>query len=545
MDTDKINKQTRFSGIPKIATILFVIGVMSLAVHHLALKSLGVDKAHGDESWLIRLELKLVTNEPDAVLNIQPPFESENIRLVGRVLKHSGLRVMPPARNAIDKRGIRLLADKTGSYPVTIDFTLQHSQTAHFHSASLKPLTTQRREFYLSDNDWLQLSDLLLETTLLDYAQDGLSTKELVDRIFELAMSLDSNDPSVLRSAPEILSSRSANQQERSILMTALCRRAGIPARMVTGLELKADTAAMVGYWVEVRLATGWVPYHPGLGYKESLPTRLVALDKYGSGIASVIESSPNPDQQLNQTVDTSIYVERTPDIAISPDNAHHEWYQVFLLDRLPVDTRQELALLMLLPLGVLLTGLVKQFGGIHSYGVFTPTILALAMIYAQWEVTLLMLVIILLLVYLGRPTFHGSMSRTPRLSIIFTLVAISMVFGVSLLDYMEVTTQSLLILLPIVILTSLIDRFFSVTESLGYHTAFVRLTWTLIITFAILPILQLVWLGNWLLRYPEFHLITLAGFIVISAYPVKGHKLPPWLILLAEPEKNTNKKSG
>jgi len=120
-------------------------------------------------------------------------------------------------------------------------------------------------------------------------------------------------------------------------------------------------------------------------------------------------------------------------------------------------------------------------------------------------------------------------------------VIAVSMVLGVSILDYFSLATDGHLILLPIVILTSLIDRFFSAVELLGYRTAFIRLAWTLAITLAILPVLQLYWLGNWILRYPEFHLFTLAAFILISGLPFTERKLPGWLGLLSEPAKKTD----
>jgi len=284
------------------------------------------------------------------------------------------------------------------------------------------------------------------------------------------------------------------------------------------------------------------VKYHPGLGLRNKLPINFIALDKYGDGIVSASIKGIAADEK-DYAFTNDIMLERMPITTRSQNISQSKWYQVFMLDRLPADTREQLSLLMLLPLGALLCSFIRQFAGLHSYGVFTPTILALAMTYAEKETTALILIITLALVYFGRPTFHHEVSRTERLSIIFTLVATSMVIGVSILDYFSLAADGHLILLPIVIITSLIDRFFSTVEKLGYHTAFVRLVWTIILTLAVLPILQLSSLGEWILRYPEFHLITLSLLILISYYPFAKFKLPAWLGFLIEPEKKLTKR--
>jgi len=173
---------------------------------------------------------------------------------------------------------------------------------------------------------------------------------------------------------------------------------------------------------------------------------------------------------------------------------------------------------------------------------VFTPTILALAVTYAEIETTALILIITMLLVYFGRPTFDHKMLRTPRLSIVFTLVATSMVIGVSILDYFSLASDGHLILLPIVIITSLMDSFYATVEKLGNHIAFIRLFWTILLTLMVIPVLQLDWLGEFILRYPEFHLITLSILIMISINSTAKLKLPSWLGLLREPVRKNSK---
>ncbi|MDH5516648.1 MAG: transglutaminase-like domain-containing protein [Gammaproteobacteria bacterium] len=525
----------------KIALLLFLASLLLMLGHSMFLEKLRVQ---GDENWLISLDITYMAEQNDSVLIIQPPYESEYLRLVGRKLSHPGLRVMHAPANSLNKRAIRLRSREAGNYPVAVEFTLQLNQTPHFHSNLSKELSTERRQYFLADNEWLQLDNTSLGVLLTEIGFDQARQERLPENIYSYVQSLPGKSTSQRRRVPDVLKTRSANQQEKALLMVALCRKAGVPARMITGLELKDDPVAASSYWVEAFVNGRWHSYHPALGYINNLPNNFVALDKYGDGIISAtVNATKLPKQQLE--LENAILIEQIADRFISPDNTRDEWYQVFILDRLPGDTREQLSLLMLLPLGALLCGFIRQFGGLHSYGVFTPTILALAVTYSEIETTLLILLITALLVYLARPAFHHEMSRTPRLSIIFTLVSVGMVLGVSVLDHFSFATGGELILLPIVIITSLIDRFFAAVDSLSYRTAIIRLMWTLLLMLTVLPILQLSWLGGWILRYPEFHLITLSLLIMISYYPFGKHKLPKSLSWLTERDKKREPKQS
>lgn len=540
MKTNMTSDMSHGQNMHKVALILFISGLVMVFAHFIFLQE---QQVPGDDNWLISFDVTYTTQQPDSVLSIQPPYESENLRLVGRALNHPGLSVVQSSQNALNKRAIRLRSREPGTYHASVEFTVQVNQNPHFHNDVNKSLSTKWRQIYLADDEWLQLDNLQLEVLLTDIGFDKLSLDKLPDNIFSHIQRLPGNNSSTARMVHDILGARSVSYQEKVLLMVALCRKAGIPARMVTGLELKESESVNSVYWVEAYVNDKWRSYFPGPGYISELPNNLVAMDKYGDGIVSILNIKSKI-RVRNYDLDNDIAIERVPDRLISPDNTRNEWYQVFILDRLPVDTREQLSLLMLLPLGALLCSFIRQFAGLHSYGVFTPTILALAITYADKETTFLILMITLLVVYFARPAFHHEMSRTPRLSIIFTLVAVSMVLGVSILDHFSPVTDGMLILLPIVIITSLVDRFFSAVDLLGYRTAIVRLTWTIILTLVVLPVLQLNWLGGWLLRYPESHLLTLSLLILISSYPFGKHKLPVSLGWLIEPKKK-NKTDG
>jgi len=517
----------------KIAINLSIAGFVLMLAHYVFLH---YHREYNDENWKIIVDTTHFVEQADTIISIQPPYESKNIRLIGRSISHAGLKSIPPKRDSIFKRAMHFRAKQAGTYQTEIEYSLQFSHTPHLHTAGAGAPAKKHREYFLSDDEWLQLDNPALEAKIADIISDESDKEKIIESIFHYILKFGRHIDTSRRSVASILVTHSANHWERALLMVAMSRKAGVPARLVTGLELKEDPLSNQIFWVEVFLGDRWISYHPGYGYRDELPAGYVALDKTGNGIISGHAAAASA--SAGYTFTNEITIERLPVSISGADMAERRWYQVFMMGRLPSDAREELSLLMLLPLGALLCSLIRQPFGIHSYGVFTPTILALAMTYAEAVTTSLIIVVTLVLVYFGRPTFHHELSRTPRLSIIFTLVATSMVVGVSILDYFSLASDGHLVLLPIVIITSLIDRFYSAIEKFGHHTAIVRLVWTVILTLAVLPILQLEQLGGWIFLYPESHLFTLSLLILVSYYPFGKHKLPQVFNFLKEHDK-------
>jgi hypothetical protein len=108
----------------------------------------------------------------------------------------------------------------------------------------------------------------------------------------------------------------------------------------------------------------------------------------------------------------------------------------------------------------------------------------------------------------------------------------------VSGLNYYDPGIDNTVTLLPLVILTMLVDRIYTVYDERGFHTALVRLVWTVIAAMlSLFVLLQTHW-GTWLVSYPEMHAITLAIVIIIGLY--RGPKLKdlPSFAWLKEPSR-------
>jgi hypothetical protein len=495
----------------KIAAVLIFIAI-SLIVVRLAL--LGSTELSDDQSWLLSINVQFRTDAPDtALVSLQQPFESANVRLNRRTLHHTGMQLVHRKHKEQTIRTVTFKPREAGEHYLAAEFLLQSSKSARFFTFKPSHLTEAEREMYLQIDEILVLTDeayqYIADATTLDLAEKDDIPQILVDYLFNLP----TNAKSSVGNLSDAVVLGSLTEAQKAIVMVSVCRRLNIPSRVVAGVALSDDPDARIMTWVEVHENNSWVPYYPEKGFAKELPAQYVTIDKKGQGILTY---------QDIDVMNWGIEIEELPQSPPVQDISQRHWHDIFNLNRLPADVREQLVLLALLPLGALITAIVRQVVGVHSYGVFTPTMLALAMVYTSAVTTMTILLVIAAAIYLGKPAMHSAISRTPRLSIIFVFVALGMLIGVSILEFMNLNTEGHLILLPIVILTSLVDRFLLTLEKDGRFIAMYRLFWTSLIALGIIPVLGLEWLGIQLLGYPELHLVTVALLLFMADYQGK-----------------------
>ncbi|MDF1813190.1 MAG: 7TM domain-containing protein, partial [Verrucomicrobiales bacterium] len=197
----------------------------------------------------------------------------------------------------------------------------------------------------------------------------------------------------------------------------------------------------------------------------------------------------------------------------------------VFELTRLPLGIQKTLELVLLLPLGALVTALFRNIIGVMTFGTFGPTLLALAFIFADWKTGIAMAVVILSVGLLVRHLIDPlRLLLVPRLGVILTMVVVSTIMAVSVTDYLGWTTEGQSVLLPMVILTGLIERIFTTVEEEGTGPTAKRVGGTLIVGFCCYLLLSSKTTGHLILVYPELHFFTVAAMVWTGRYA--GYRL-------------------
>lgn len=494
--------------------------------------------AGGDRLWRLTVDISSEETTTQApFLKISTPFNTPNIRVIQRIINHPGFRISNRSEDSLSRNNILAFASARGRQSLTAEFII-HVSTVPGTSLTdgTVELTTEQREKFLLNQDSLNLGHPSIQKTLMQLRQKNPDQEALIDAIFTMLKNFAPGRGNHVLNVPSTLASKKATTLDRALAMVALCRAAGIPARVVAGLILKEDINLQPYYWVETFQQDRWLSYDPGFGYKKTVPVNYLPMRKNGHEIVQI---------QNGKLVQTEFFLEPEYDHPYLRQMKSAPAVAMFDLTRLPLEARDDLALLLLLPLGALITALFRHLIGVHSYGVFTPTLLALSIVYTNIVTTSVIFLVVCSLAFGGRNVFPSTITRIPRLSIIFTLVAIILSMSVSVMFYFDLYEGGKVILLPVIILTTLIDRLYRTIDESGIQTGMRRLIWTMIITLLCLPIIQFETLGHLIVQYPEIHLTTLAVFLLISTYKGKQLVHLPIVKLLAEPEKPKRKRKS
>jgi hypothetical protein len=132
----------------------------------------------------------------------------------------------------------------------------------------------------------------------------------------------------------------------------------------------------------------------------------------------------------------------------------------------------------------------------------------------------LLILIVVVTIGLFGRSILERlRLLMVPRLAIILTMVVLCVVFTLSTLYYLFPTISAQAVLLPMVIMTMLIERFHVTMEEDGAVYAGKLLLGTALVAMLCYAVLRWPDMGNYVLIYPEAHFFTIAVFILLGRY--------------------------
>jgi hypothetical protein len=390
-------------------------------------------------------------------------------------------------------------------------------------------LSEQNRASWLSSSSGIEVNTATTTRIVDQIAHDKPETERLIELLFNYVSNNIRIDPAARSDSEGALNSKRATVLGSTRALLALLRTAHLPARIVTGVDLLTPSDQM-RYWAEVYDGEKWLPLDPASGYINQLPIFFIPMRK---GDDQLIRSE-------NASVTSSEWaIHRLPSYEGLLTGDTKKPTDILDLTRLNLPSREILSILLLLPLGVLSTELLRQFAGIRTYGTFTPTLLALALTRVDWTTAIVVFLLVTIISVAIRASMPNlGLQRTPRLGIVFTLVAMSMAIVVSGISYFNPAADNTVTLLPLIVLTMLVDRIYTVYDERGLHSALVRLFWTVVgATVSLFVLLQQHW-GTWLVSYPEVHAITLAMIIMIGLYKGPQLKDVPFFHWLQEPSR-------
>lgn len=478
----------------------------------------------GDRVWRLTYEIQCSTVEGGIRLHVALPSDMPKSRVFRRAVSHPGVSAGLTKSKKSGTQQLTATLQGAGTYEISGEFDIHvRPWNGAGATANLETLSAEDRAHYLRAEKSIQTDSPEVSRVLEELGVDRYPKSSFLSEIFKfcskrIATMSESSFDVGATDAAYVLGSGKGTPLGACRAMVALCRKSRLPARLITGFELKHEGEALPRTWAEVYLDQEWLPYDPVNGYEKELPASFVAARKDGSDIAWATAGTARL---------SASYWLLSP-LKVPPGFAGQEtstWLKIFDLRRLAISIQETLSLLLILPFGALITCVFRNFIGLNTFGTFTPALLSLSFIYADWATGLFLLGFVLLLGLSSRVILDRlRLLRVPRLSVVLTLVVLCVIFSVSAMEFYGVTTTTQAVILPLVIVTMLVERAFVSLEEDGLRMTMQLATGTL--TMALLCFLLLRWraLGELLVAYPEIHFFTLGALIAVGRYT--GYRL-------------------
>jgi hypothetical protein len=174
---------------------------------------------------------------------------------------------------------------------------------------------------------------------------------------------------------------------------------------------------------------------------------------------------------------------------------------------------------LLLLPLAALVVSVFRVLIGVQTYGVFSPALLGLIfrdLKALPWGLGIFagtVLVGWLLRKLLDR----YNLLLIPRAAVMLTLIVVFLITVVVASDRLGVHVTGYIALFPLIILTHMVERFWTVEAEDGTRSSFKTLFGTLLVAVAVAVCLSPDAVGRWMLRYPETLGLVVAALLLLG----------------------------
>ncbi|MBV9122800.1 MAG: hypothetical protein JO112_05555, partial [Planctomycetes bacterium] len=328
------------------------------------------------------------------------------------------------------------------------------------------------------------------------------------------------NDSGPWLGAVECLKNGAGDAGAKSRLLVALCRNRGIPARLVTGLHLSNGPDQLAHLWAEAWVRDHWLPmcatnHHFG----RVPPTYLV----FGFGDLPMVRGRKVAGLNYAFLIEHTVSEEEQ---AVDPWPLHRFLKQVSL-DTLPPPEERLVEFLLLLPVAALIVCFYRHLIGVSSFGTFAPALVGLAFRELHSLPGILVFVSIVLVGWGMRRILNSyHLLQVPRTAFMLSLVVIMLITIVVFANFQNPPLEATkyFSVFPMVILTGMIERFWTLEVEDGTTSSFRTLVGTMFIAGSIALVLGLPAVVRHMVRYPETLGLIMAAQLLIGRYT--GYRL-------------------
>ncbi len=507
---------------------LLSLGVM--AVRHQVLGD-EVRVPHGPGTWKVALVVQ-GKSEGDARLLTLTPLDFGRQHLLRETCQSAEFLDTPPdmrpdktpeTRHPERRRILWKKRAGQGNGPFRLHYEFFCSAASHRPSA---PMTELARDLAAPPKPGQDL-DVTLRNgadAVADLARDltaGLD--QPLDQAEALFRHVDheiANEPNLggpTAQPAECLKAGAGDGAAKARLLVALLRSRSIPARLVTGLTLTKGRDQRAHTWVEGWVDQRWLPMCPVHHHFGEVPPTYIV---FTHGETPIVTGHRVSDLRY------AFLVEKVgPEAAVGDAGPLRRAFLTLSLYMLSPTDQELVRFLLLLPVAALIVCLFRNVIGLPSFGTFAPALLGLAFREFHSMPGLLVFVSIVLAGWLMRRVLnHYHLLQVPRTAFLLSLVVVLLLGLILLANFRSLSATKYVSIFPMVILTGMIERFWTQETEDGTSASFRTLLTTMVIAATIALVLSFHGLVNYLFCYPETIGVIMALQLLLGRYT--GYRL-------------------
>lgn len=188
-----------------------------------------------------------------------------------------------------------------------------------------------------------------------------------------------------------------------------------------------------------------------------------------------------------------------------------------FIAKGIPINT---IYLLLAAPFIVVIITFARQIVGIAAFGIYTPLVIALSFIILGVYIGLGTLILVVIVSYLLRLALGAfRLHYIPKTGIILSVTALSFLVVIWLLSIYRVSLAASLAIFPMLVMSTIAEKFLSAQSEEGIRGAFFGVLKTIIV--AIAAYYLVVWdsFTNLVMSWPELIIAPLLVMIVLGRF--------------------------
>ncbi|MBE0494199.1 MAG: inactive transglutaminase family protein [Thiomicrospira sp.] len=352
-------------------------------------------------------------------------------------------------------------------------------------------------------------SDRIAAENLLDEAYQRSSTPQSLTReVIKLVAESNRNQNSELLLA----------NHSRPHLLEKLLSHAGLKARVAMALALQdARRNQSLVPMIEIYADDEWVVFDPLTGV-QGLPTNMMFWHRDGGSLIDLMGAS-------GAQVNFSMLEQKVPALELARAQSGNSAFDLLSIHHLPIEEQGVFKLLLLLPVGALITVLLRIIVGVRTSGTFMPVLIALAFLQTSLIPGLVNFISIVAIGLLLR-SYLSSLNLLLVSRIATIIVIVVFIVGLmSLIGYqLGFNTGMTVAFFPIIILAWTIERMSILWEEDGPKEVLVQGGGSLLVAVLAYLAMQLEYVGYLSFNFPELNLVLVALIMLMGRYT--GYRL-------------------